>query len=462
MVMKILKISIVALCLVSNTTFATTLSEALIHTYQTNPELIAAREELKAVDEQMFRAVSGFLPKAVYTARKTYDKDDTRITAVSANDTSETQVVKDDIWQHSKKRVTDLSIEQNLFRGGQDVMAIKIAKYTIESGREKLATAEQQVFAEAINVFLGVINAKKVLEINKENVVSFEKKYESIKERVLAGVDKQADLARVYASKLDAFTNLAIASGNYESAIAAYFRTIGLEPENLKLGDELGTLPANQMELISKSVVSNPGVKNVIFQQKAAALQVYSKAAPLLPSVDIGGNIGKRWVQNNSLEQPYTNTKTAFIQVSIPIYNRGLEYSYTREASASAARLKYIVRNVKNTVTQDATKSWNTYVSTLEAEKSAKEAVNASEIALDAVQQSYNEGVDQLTALLNSQEDLYNYRTKMARVEYELGVSRFNVVVMLGKLTAKDLALETKLYNPTANYDKVKFKLIGF
>ncbi len=458
--MNLFKKILVTSCFLPNITFATSLAEALIHTYQNNPQLIAAREELRATDEQMFKAISGFLPRATYAARKTKQKDDT---STVLNSQSTTTVVKDDSWSKTKRRTTDVNIEQNLFNGGQDVMAVKIAKYTIDAGRERLILAEQEILSEAISAYLGVIYAKQVMEINKENVVLYNKRYESIKERVLAGVDKQADLARTFAGKLDAFTNLTVASSNYESALATYSRVIGMEAENLTLNaDELGSFPANQAEITSKALVSNPSLRNIMFQEKAAALNVYSNAAKLLPSVDIGGNIGKSWQQNDGVGQPYTNSKTAYIQISVPIYNRGLEFSYTREASANAAKLKYLLKNNRNIVIQDATKYWNSYVSSEESLKSAKEAVDAGNVALDAVQQSYNEGVDQLTTLLDVQQDLYTYKIKLARVVYELGVSRYNLLVVMGKLNANDLSLETKIYNPASNYDKVKFELIGF
>lgn len=460
--MKNLKIALIVLCLISNTTFATTLSDALVQAYQNNPELIAAREKLKATDEQMYRAISGFLPTIQYAARKTYQKNDTDLTASTTN-IGQTQAVKTSPWNHNKRRTTDVNIQQNLFNGGQDVMAVRIAKYTIEAAREELLATEQKVLSDAINAFLGVIYAKQVLEINKENVLAYEKRYEAIKERVLAGVDKQTDLAKTAAGKADAYTNLTVASGNYESSLAEYIRVVGEESSDLVIGENLGQIPANQMELLSKSLLTNPSLMSVMLQQKAADIGVYSNAARLLPTVDIGGNIGKSWQKDSAAAtQPYTNSKTAYIQVSVPIFNKGLEFSYTREASAKAANLKYIVRNTKSAVTQESSRMWNSYVGTLESSKSAAEAVKASSIALDAIQQSYDEGVDRLTDLLDAQQDLYFYKTKLAKVIYDLGVSRYNLLTLIGTLNAKDLALPTKIYNPATNYDKVKFELIGF
>lgn len=462
--MKKVKItSIAGFCLLSSMSFASDLSDALISTYQTNPELIAAREKLKITDEQMYNAISGFLPRIYYQGRKTYQKDDTNTSITSIQDTSQVSYNKVTPWDYNKRINSDINLQQNLFSGGQSVMAVRIAKFTIDAAREELISTEQSVFQKAISAFAGVIYAKQVLEINKENVVAYEKRYEAIKERVIEGVDKQADLAKVSAGKADAYTNLTIASGSYENSLATYQQVIGLEANDLQLGVDLGEIPKTQLELLNKSLVTNPALKNVTSQYKAAEINVYSNAAALLPSVDIGGSIGKSWQkENNASNQPYTNSKTAYIQVTVPIFNQGIEYSRTREASARAATLKYSVKNTKSTVTQEASRAWNTYIGAVEALKSAKEAVSAAEIALSAIQQSYDEGVDKLIDLLDAQQDLYSYRVKLARVQNELVIARYDLLALVGTLNAKDLSLSTKLYNPAANYDKVKFELIGF
>lgn len=462
--MKKIKLSsMVGLCFFSSMSFGTNLSDALVSTYQTNPDLIAAREKLKITDEQMFNAISGFLPKIYYQGRKTYQKDDTSTQIVTNGDTRQINYSKVSPWDYTKKINSDINLQQNIFNGGQTVMAVRIAKYTIDAARDELTNTEQNVLKNAIKAFADVIYAKQVLEINKENVVAYEKRYEAIKDRVIEGVDKQADLAKVSAGKADAYTNLTVASGSYENSLASYREVVGIDADSLEVGEDLVEIPKSQLELLDKSLANNPSLKSVTNQFKAAEINVYSNAASLLPSVDIGGSVGKNWQkENDTSSQPYTNTKTAYIQVTIPIYNQGIEYSKTREASAKAATYKFSVKSAKSNVTQAAMSTWNTYVSAVEALKSAKEAVKAAEIALSAIQQSYEEGVDKLIDLLDAQQDLYSYKVKLARVQNELLVAKYDLLVVMGGLTAKNLSLPTKLYNPASNYDKVKFELIGF
>lgn len=448
-------------CLLSSTTFATTLSEALVNTYQNNPELIAAREQLKSTDEKMYQAISGFLPKLKYNAVKTNQKQDTTSAITS---TGSTRTVKAEDWIDTKSKKSSIDLEQNVFNGGQTVMAVKIAKYTIDAGRQDLLAKEQDILLKAISAYLDVAKTKQILEISKENYAAYEKKYIAVKERVEVGVAKQAELSDSSARKANASTNLAVAQGNYNAALASYIQIVGMEPDNISANPELLTVPPkNELELLQKSLESNPQLSNISLQKKIADINVISNAAGLLPSVDVGGSIGKSWqdTRGTTYQQPYTNTKAVYVSVTVPIYNRGLEYSNIRSSSAEAARFKYLLKNAKASVTQNSVQAWNKYISAQESVKSAEEAVKSGVVALSAKQQEYEEGLGTLTDLLDAQENLFQYQLKLAQVQEEHLISYYEMSSLMGALNAKDLGLSTKIYNPSENYDKIKFRLIG-
>ena len=64
--------------------------------------------------------------------------------------------------------------------------------------------------------------------------------------------------------------------------------------------------------------------------------------------------------------------------------------------------------------------------------------------------------------LLDAQKNLFDYKIRLTKVKQDAELSKYNMASLMGKLTAKDLNLETKIYNASANYDKIKFEIIGF
>ncbi len=459
-IMNKIKIAIALSCLLSTTALATTLSEALINTYQNNPELIAARENLKITDEKMSNAISGFLPKIAYTAGKTNSKRDT----APANQYT-TQLSKQADWVNTKTKHSGIELKQNLFDGGKTVMAVQIAKYTIESGRADLLATEQKLLLDAITAYLEIVSSKQVLDITTENFQAYEKRYDAINDKLKVGVAKVSDLATAAAARANAYTELTSASGRYSSAIATYIQVIGIEPENIKIEKNLTTPPANQMDLLKFSLTANPELSSLNFKKKASDINLVSSAAEMLPSVDLVGGMNKDWTDVRAapgVSQPYTNSKSVSVNITVPIFNQGLEYSGIRSSSADAAKFKYLLKNTRAKVTQLASQSWNDYLSTQEGIKSAEEAVKAADVALDGKQQEYNEGLGTLTELLDAQKNLFDYKIRLTKVRQDAELSKYNMASLMGKLNAKDLSLETKIYNASANYDKIKFKIIGF
>lgn len=460
--MKSKTISVVFACLLSTSTLATTLSEALVSTYQTNPELIAAREKLKATDESMFEAISGFLPKIEYTAKNTYAKRDT--TDPSIMETlrgAKNEKVSPRVTQ--KNNQSDISITQNIFNGGRSMMAVQIAKYTIESGRADLISSEQKILLETIETYLNAIQAKQILEINKENVTFYEKKLIAVRQEAEAGIKKSSDLAAAQASRADANTKLAKAFGDYEEALAAYNKMVGIQADNLILGENLTKIPPNQIELLKLSLKNNPELTSLYYKQKAADLNIKSNVAALLPTVNVGSSFNKSWSnREGNAPSPYTNSKIIYGEVIVPIYNRGVEYSNTRKSSAEAANLKYLVKNAKATINQSVTQAWSKYTVAKESVISAQEAVKAGMAALDGAQQEHEEGVNTFTEVLNAQENLYQYQLSLTQAKQAFELSKYSMASLMGTLTAKSMALPTPIYNASANYDKVKAKLIGF
>ncbi len=463
--MKKITLTLALSCLLSTSALATTLSEALVNTYQHNPELTAAREKLKTIDEQMYQAISNFLPQISYSAKATRTQSDTESSSVLNSRTGvvSTQTTKVSPRTLSKEKTSGISITQNVFNGGRSMMAVQIAKYIIESGRADLVSAEQRIFLEAIEAYLKVIQTKQVLEINKENVTFYEHKFEAVKQEKEAGVKKSSDVATAEASKAAAFTKLAKASGDYDEALATYSKMVGIPADNLVLGESLIAIPSNQVEFLQSSLKNNPELISLAFKEKAANLEVKSNVAAMLPTVDVGTAFQKRWsYSDSSSTQPYINSKSIFAEISVPIYNRGMEYSNTRKSSAEAASLKYSLKNAKATISQNATQTWSRFTVAKESVKSAQEAVKAGLSALNGTQQEYAEGLNTFTELLNTQENLYQYQLSLAQAKQDLELSRYSLASLMGKLTAKEIALPTKIYNASANYDKIKARLVGF
>ena len=94
--------------------------------------------------------------------------------------------------------------------------------------------------------------------------------------------------------------------------------------------------------------------------------------------------------------------------------------------------------------------------------KSSEDAVKSGTIALESKQKEFNEGLASLSEVLDLQENLFKYKLKLTESRKNLNLKVYSINALMGKLTAKELDIPTKLYDYKENYNHIKYKAIGF
>ena len=451
---KQLFISISALFLGSNLQ-AITMEEALTNAYQNNPALIAAREDLKKNDEKIFKAISGFLPKIDFNLKDKYGQSDTSY--------KKNGLEKSSNWYNVQQRSSTISLEQNLYEGGKTLISMKATKYYIEAERLSLKIKEQDILLKSIKAYLGVIYLREKLSIAKENFNSYEKKYHLVKNKYNEGFAKESDLAYALSRKSDAESMLVDYQSKYQGSIATFIEIIGLEPENLTTKSIFISTPKDEQGLLNLALKNNPELNRSQYTQKYFDLMVKHNLASMLPTINFVAETNKIR-QNNpgyDVAQPYTNNRGVAINLKIPIYQQGVEYSNIRASRAESAKAKYNLKNEKAVTIRKVSQSWHEFLSAKQMLKSSLDAVKASELALSGKQQEYEEGQISLNELLEIQDNFFKCKIKFVDANINLESQSYYVSTIAGELTASSLKLPTKIYNPAENYEKVKAKLIG-
>src|SRR5581483_3663055 len=90
---------------------ADTIEAALVRAYQNNPQLNAQRAQVRATDENVPQALSGYRPKASLTGSLGYQYTDTNVTQGG----SPTQLVRTEIHGTNPPRSVGLTVSQTLF-----------------------------------------------------------------------------------------------------------------------------------------------------------------------------------------------------------------------------------------------------------------------------------------------------------------------------------------------------------
>src|SRR5580700_841145 len=137
--------ALLLLCEGSVPALADTIEAALVRAYQNNPQLNAQRAQVRATDENVPQALSGYRPKVAVTASAGYQYTDVNTTQGG----TPTQLVRTEIHGANAPRSAGLTVTQTLYNGNQTANRTRAAESQVSGAREGLRVLEQTVLLSA-------------------------------------------------------------------------------------------------------------------------------------------------------------------------------------------------------------------------------------------------------------------------------------------------------------------------
>lgn len=424
----------------------TSLNEALVSSYQTNPYIKSGIEALQSVDEEMPSAISGALPSA--SAAMQRGKKNSKVGDTDTSGITDTKAIE---------------ISQPLFKGGHTYASIKKAKNDIMAAREQLRNTEQQVLLAAVEAYMDVVSNTEVYELAKNNQSVLKHHLEETKTRFDLGELTQTDVAQSKASLAKASSDLISAQRSLESSKAAYTKTIGQPPIDVSIPLIPIEINGSSDELINIALANNPIIKIAEYNFNSAKDDITIQKSSLLPQLSaFASKERQQGLLTSSARTTITDSDTVGINLAIPIYQAGSEYAGVRQAKHIAGRNSYNLSIARNEVKEAVIKAFHDFRVAQSLIESNQSSVDAFSVALEGTQQEANAGLRTNIDVLDAEQALFDAKSNLIKSRRDEIVSSYNLLSQLGKLSAKELGLKVDIYNPEENYNKVKYQIIGF
>lgn len=438
--------SCTALGLLASPAMADSFTDALVNTYKNNPTIIAERKRQESTDEGVAQAASGFRPSATANYAKGRQR-----TSLSGAD-----------WTYADSQNKNLRVSQPLFRGGGTFSSYNSAKQRVRAGQYQLSGVEQDTLLNAVSSYMDVVAATSILELSRNNEDVLGQQLQASRERFDVGEVTRTDVAQSEARLSVARTQVISAEGQLISAIATFERIVGYKPEGvLTQPAEYPELPASLEEALTQAHASNPDLLAAVHRAKSSDYDIWTQKSVLLPRVDLVGTmtrqVGAGVFGNTSFDQDAVG-----VEVAIPLYQAGAEYSRVREAEAVARQRKYQEFDTGREVDQSVIRAWEQLETAISTIKSRDEQIQAAQVALEGVRQEQEYGARTVLDVLDAEQELFNARTNLVQAQRNRVVAVYNLLLNLGKLTPNYLQLPVAQYDPEEHYDDVKWKPIGF
>lgn len=447
--MKKISLFTLMLCSFSHIAFAENLNEVLAFTYENNPTIMAERTALKATDEGVAKAKSGYRPLIIAEGSIGH----------AHNKMEYNGVLGDTMYKQSPTNL-GVSVVQPVFSGLSTYQTVRMAKSQVEAGRANLLDTEQMVLLNAIGAYMNVIRDQAVLELQINNEKVLQKHLESYKKKFRVGELTRTDIAQSEARVSGAKANRIAAEGQLQVSKANYRDVIGQEPIDLKdvIAFDQG-LPLTLDEALTQALTENPKIKTAQYMQMASKYDVKAKQGVLSPSVDLMAVAGRQ-TKNATIDK--TEYWQVSANVSVPLYQSGAEYADVRASKQIANQYRILLERTRRAVRADTTSAWESYNATKAQISSIQDQIKASKTALEGVIREANVGQRTVLDVLDAEQEHLDNQVQLVRAHREEVVSAYRLLSAIGKLTPSGLGLSVEQYDPTIYYENVASKWIGW
>lgn len=432
--------------LASGPAFGLSLEEALQVTYERNPAIQSQRRSLMAVDEQLAQAVSEWRP----SLQADYNAGRQRFSYGGAADT------------YADKETRQLTLTQPLFNGGGSLARYDAAQASIEAGRAELEATTQQVMLEAVDAYMSILRDREILQLSTDNVQVLEKQKGATDERFSLGEVTKTDVAQSVARLARARSDKIQVEGSYASSLATFQRIIGASSQNLDKPARIPEIPTSLEEALKQAEAISPALRRALSNAEARAEEVNAQEANLLPRVSLQGQMRREEGIGGIYGNTDYNNDSLLLNVNIPLYQSGAEYSRVRQARQNRASADMDAVETRNMLQERVKQAWEDVHNNRATMQAYSVAVDSAQQALEGVRIEQLHGMRTVLDVLDAEQELYAARIGLARARHGEVVTAYALLSQIGVLTPQQLGLQVPVYDPQENLERVKFRSIGY
>lgn len=430
---------------------AETIDSALARAYMANPDLNAQRAQLRAIDENVPRALSGYRPRVTASGDIGLSNLD-----VTRNTLGGARLQNDGFWP----RGAAVTIDQTLYNGNRTGNSVRRADSSVLAGRASLRTAEQTLLTDGATAYMDVLRDTAFLNLRSANIDVLSEQLRQTQDRFNVGEVTRTDVAQVEARLAAGRSEWSLAEGNLKSSIARYRQVIGVEPKQLAPAKPLERLlPKTLDEAVKSALTDHPAVIAAAHNVDVAQLDVKIVESELYPSVGLQGSAQRRW--------DYQGSNIDLIQaqvvgrLNVPIYEGGETYARVRQAKETLGQRQLELDLARDRVRAAVVATWSQLEAAKARIQAAEAQIQAATIALNGVREEAKVGQRTTLDVLITDQDLLSARVNLVAAQRDRVVISYQVLAAMGRLSAVTLALKVDEYNSATHYNQVRDKWIG-
>jgi len=307
--------------------------------------------KLNSVKTEKTRAISEFLPSlsasASYGQRNSFYQGQT-------------------YDRSSKQKTEEIKLEQPIFNGFHSISKYEQANYKIKSSQAKTSDKIQEISFAAAQSYCNLFRYQELIKLQEENKELGKKFLSLVKRRKEVRLIDKTDIIKfTYETSLteekylDSLNKLNKAKFDYQNIVGELHENL-IKPEIPSLKNSSTKDSQDEFnfdKILESALTNNHNLRSQHYNYLSSKAAYNAEQSNFLPTVSITASANKQdkvvYLNNQDL-----NSRSVFLNVSVPIFQKGVEYAnvskagYERDAAMEEYQITkdLIAKEVKQTL----------------------------------------------------------------------------------------------------------------
>ncbi|MBF0185909.1 MAG: TolC family outer membrane protein [Magnetococcales bacterium] len=390
------------------------------------PEVMAAVEYGKSLDQKVQQAFSGYLPRVDFTAGYGRERSDNTTTRASANRSGH--------WLELDRGETGVLIKQNLFDGFDTSSKVGQAKAQLQVAQARISLTSDNIALQAVQSYAELVLKHIQLEMIKENVLLHQRILSQVKSKHEGGAGALADVHQAKSRTFLASANHASNQSAYKNAQAKFTEIIGVSPltekemERPQVPESL--LPKSVEEALDAAVKGNPELEAARLAVIAAESAVASAKSGMMPKVDV--ELSATNNANVSGVEGHSQSMAAMLRLNYNIFSGGADQARIAEQRNLMEQLRQNLDKTQRALEENTRESWNKLTMAQTRIGFMRQHYEVSKQVTASYHDQFKMGKRTLLDVLNSENELFAAKNGFLAEELNYIKSAYELFVRMG------------------------------
>lgn len=420
-----------ALSFQSMPAWSLTLREAAELAVKTYPEVRAAEEFGKALDQKVRQAYAGYLPKVDFSGGYGPERSDNATTRAVNKAQARDQ---HDLTMNRGE--ASLIVRQNLFDGYDVRFRVAQAKAQLQAAKARTELTSDSVALRALLAYVDVVMKYIQLELIKDNVLLHQRIMSRVQQKSEGGVGTEADVKQAKSRTYLASANHANNQAAYNNAQAKFSEIVGRpslqEQEMVRPVAPEKWLPKTMEEALESALRSNPELETARMNVAVAEAGLENTKATLFPKLDLeltgtnNANVGGA--------AGHGQTLTSMLRVSYNIFDGGAGVSKIQEQRNMLEQAQQNMEKTQRALEETIRETWNKLVASQTRTDFMRMHYEISKEVTASYHDQFKAGKRTLLDVLNSENELFAAKNGLLFEELTYIKNAYELFARMGTL----------------------------